>query len=71
MTTPLAPQAVAVILATERARITSFLDGRIAEWELFQADYPEHPGLDILLAELDYIRSVVHVEKRQADHPGD
>jgi len=71
MSNPPTPEAVAVILAAERGRLSAFIDGRIASWEQFQDDYPDHPGLDILLAELDYIRSVIDVTKNKARHPGD
>ena len=53
------PPTPPLVLAA-RGRILSILDKRMASWEQFEADYPDHPGLDILLAELDYIRSVVN-----------
>lgn len=63
MTDHISPAAAATIRKAERLRLTSFLDKRISEWELFAEEFPDHPGLDILLAELDYIRSVIDVSK--------
>ena len=40
----------------ERQRIISIIDARIASWEQFQHDYPDHLDADIVIAELDYIR---------------
>ena len=54
------PQQAAVIRDTERERLTSIIDKRIKAWEQFQKEFPDHPGLDVLLAELDYIRSLVY-----------
>jgi len=71
MTSP-TPQAAAAILATERARITSVIDKRIAEWWQLHHEYGD-PDFYFIASELDYIKGVVNAseEKRQADHPGD
>lgn len=63
MTGPPDPEAVKVILAAERARLDSIIDKRIRAWEEFQAEFPDHPGLDVLLAELDHIRSRINDNK--------
>jgi len=64
MTNPPSPAAVKVILEAERARIISLIDARIASWVQFQADYPENEhDVDLAIAELDYIRSVVYDSK--------
>lgn len=48
--------AAARIRQAERARITSIVDARIAEWEQFQADFDSGYEIDLLLAELDLLK---------------
>lgn len=60
------PDAAARLLEAERARITSIIDARIASWETFEADYPDHHEVDLLLAEFDYLKGAIN---DGANHP--
>lgn len=64
MTTHPSPEAVAVLLAAERARITDALDTRISEWWQFHHEHGDEFAY-LIIAELDRFRSVINV----SDHP--
>jgi len=54
------PQQAAAIRDTERERLSSIVDKRIASWEKFYEDYPEVEGTLLVISELDYIRSMIY-----------
>ena len=51
------PEDTAALIESERQRIASLIDQRIASWEKFYEDFPEVDGTLVVISELDYIRS--------------